>query len=209
MLELLSIAWRKKSNALGDLGGNLFPMTSSSPKYPHGEALKNPSFTKLLADPTEPSLSSQTLLFWLLWHYTPLIIPSQYALFFFLLWVKIIGNLWNGKKNSFKWRNQQGLNLQNIQTTRTTQKWTNKQTKKTRNPTEKWTDNLNRHLSKEDIWMTNRRMKKCSTSLIIREMQIKTMVRYHLSSVRMAIINKSTNYKCWRGCGEKATLLYK
>ena len=88
-----------------------------------------------------------------------------------------------------KWSDRQGINLQNYK------HLLELNTEKTNNPTKKWAEGLNRQFSKEDIQLDKKHMKRCSTPLIIREMQIKTTLRYHLTPARMAIIQKSTNNK--------------
>ena len=105
-------------------------------------------------------------------------------------------------ENNRKQNNWQIINLKNIQAAYAAQSQKNKY------PNQKVGQELNWHFSKEDIQMAKKHVKRCLISLIIREMQIKTIMRYHLMLVRIVTIKKSTNNKCCRGCGEKGTPLH-
>ena len=103
-------------------------------------------------------------------------------------------------ENIWKWSNWQGINLQNIQTA----PCSSIKKKQNNNSIKKWAEDLNRHCSKEDIQMVKKHM---IISVIIRDVQIKSTMKYHLTPVRMDMIKKIYN-KCWRGCGGKGTLQY-
>jgi hypothetical protein len=75
-------------------------------------------------------------------------------------------------------------------------------------PIKKWATELNGTFSKEEIQMAKKHMKKCSPSVATKEMKIKTTLRFHVTPVRIAIIENTTNNRCWQGCGEKRTLIH-
>ena len=81
-------------------------------------------------------------------------------------------------------------------------------TKRSHNPIKKWSIDLNREFSTEESKMAERHLRKCSTSLAIREMQIKTTLRFHLTPVRMTRIKNTYDNLCWRGCRVKGALLH-
>ena len=105
-------------------------------------------------------------------------------------------------ENICKQYNWQGVNIQNTQTAHTPQYW------KSYNPIKKCEEDLKRHFATKNMQIANGHMKRCLTCLIIKQMQIKTTIRCHFPSVRMAIIKKPTNNQYWRGCGKKDIFVY-
>ena len=103
------------------------------------------------------------------------------------------------EKHICQWYLKKEFDLQNIKRTHTTPP------KKTNNPIKKWAKDMNRHLSKKDIQRAHRHIEKMLNITSHQKMQIKTTMKYHLAP---AIINKSTNNKCWQGCGENGTLVH-
>jgi len=80
--------------------------------------------------------------------------------------------------------------------------------RETNNPIKKWISVLSKEFTAEECQMAEKHLKKCSTSLVIRKMQIKTTLRFHLTTVRMAKFKNSGDSRCWLGCGERGTLLH-
>ena len=103
-------------------------------------------------------------------------------------------------ENNCKWNNWQRINFRSIQAVHVAQYQKNKQPDKKMGQRPKQT--------KEDMEIANEHMKRCSALIIMREVQSRTTVRYRLTPVRMAVIKNSISNKCWRGCGEKGTLLH-
>jgi hypothetical protein len=106
-------------------------------------------------------------------------------------------------ENLFQLYSWQGINNKNTQRAQNT-----KLPPKINDQIKKWANELNRTFSKEEVQMTKKHKKKCSPSLAIEEMQIKTTVRFYLIHVRIAIIKSTINHKCWQGCGGKGTLIH-
>lgn len=80
--------------------------------------------------------------------------------------------------------------------------------KKNKNPIKKSAKDMNRHFSNEDIYAANRHMQKCSSTLVMKEMQIKTTIIYHYIPTRMGIIQMANNNKCWQGCEKKMARIW-
>ena len=111
-------------------------------------------------------------------------------------------NLLNGRKISANHISDKGL------TSKIGKNSNNSTAKKHKNLIKKWAKDLNRYFPKEDTQMANHYIERCSTSLTKRKMQIKSTMRYHLTSIRTAIIKRKSRNKCWQGCGEKRILVH-